>query len=115
MKIANVEEFNRCLAANQSTYLGANQSTSNSTVLLTITISNTGPLGATMKRSHGGSAFIQIVKDGSLGNRAGLQASDVLVSNGEDVQYDTFLEMCKGTRPIVFKVRRRVDSSPNTC
>ena len=52
------------------------------------------------------------MKDGSLGNRAGLQASDVLVSNGEDVQYDTFLEMCKGTRPIVFKVGRRVDSSP---
>lgn len=85
-------------------------------IVISITLSEAGPLGVKIERSSTNTAIVSMVVPDTQACTAGIQRGDILCfagTNGvEEIDYDMFLELARSDqRPLCFELRRVVAPS----
>ena len=84
--------------------------------VISITLSEAGPLGVKIERSSTDTAIVSMVVPNTQADAVGIQRGDILCfaeTNGtEEINYNMFLELAKSDqRPLCFEIRRIVAPS----
>ncbi|GAX16646.1 hypothetical protein FisN_23Lh225 [Fistulifera solaris] len=79
--------------------------------IISIELSDAGPLGIKIEKRPNAAAIVNMVVEGSQAEKAGIQRGDVLCFAGtagkEEIMYDEFLSLARSCeRPLAFEVRR---------